>query len=140
MALTLKHQKIAVKDSRMALLASPVRRWHPMLCGQNKQVFQPKTIFRGPIDYVGVCAVHLVIVDDVLALENHNSALAKNARAFHERSPVVRFEFIIAPVTSEPLCHHHPAIPLAALPNVSQEWRIEYNAANMVVWQRYVCA
>jgi hypothetical protein len=136
----LQHQKVTMKDTRVLLLSGPVWGWHPVFCSKHKEVFQAKPIIRSPINNIRVGAVHFVIMDDVLALENHDPTLTQNPSAFCECLLVMGLKLIVPPVTSKSLCHDHPAITDPALSNIRQKRWVEYGASYRVIRQRQASA
>ena len=82
----------------MFLRAFSVGRWKSMLCWKYKQINQPEALNLSPKDHIAVSAMHLVVMDDVLAFDDQLAACFQNTVRLADRVPVVIFQFVIAPI------------------------------------------
>lgn len=112
-----------------------LRSGHPILGGQDEQVKQPKSLILCPVAYVDVRAAHPVIVDHVLALEDHHPTGLEHSPRFRECSAIVLFQFLISVVAAEAGGHRYLAVVVASVLYVGQEGRIEDAVSERVRFQ-----
>lgn len=108
-------------------LRSFLRAGHPMFRGQDKQVCQPEAFKFGHLYHLDVRAVHPVIVDDVLAFEDHLAARFQHAIRFADCVVIVFLKLLVSVVAAEARSHCHLAIVLAPVSHIGQERRIEHH-------------
>ena len=108
---------------------------HPRLGGQDEQVEQPEALILCPVADVDVRAVHPVIVDHVLALEDHHPAGLEHSPRFRERPAIVFLQFLVSVVATEAGGHRHLAVVVAPVLHVGQEGRIEDAVSERVRFQ-----
>ena len=111
-------------DSCVPLLPL-LRAGHPVFRGQHEHIREPEAFALSPVDDVDVGAVHPVIVDDILTLEDHLAARFQHAVGFAYCAPVVFFEFVVSVVAPEARGHRHLAVVFAPAAHVGQERRVE---------------
>lgn len=104
---------------------------HPVFGGKYEKIAEAKPIFGSPRDDVRMCAVHSMVMDDVLALEHHYPLTLQYASALAQRGSVMVFEFVVGVVTAK--APGHDAVVFPPLLDVGDERRIEHHRTNGTV-------
>ena len=120
-----EHKEVAVEDAGMFLRPFAVRSRHPMVSDKNEQVCQSEAKLRRPIHHVDVRRVHPVVMNDVLTLEHDDTLRFEDTGKLAQAVAIMRFKFVVTPVSAEPFGHDHVSIAGPVLTNIGQERRVK---------------